>query len=889
MKFCIKSISYKIVITIAATASLLLNGTVFAQNSYDVALSGIECPNGQYMSDEALQYPYVIVENIGQETINSIDVYYRIDEGDAVLRHVAPIILNQGETRNVIFPQITLPDGMHTFTAWVELDEGLSDENTENNTLSCSFIVAGGDIAILNIISPNNDICGLDSIYPTVNIKNVGAIDVESFVVDFSMNEVIVQSITWTGSLTPNAIAQVVFDGVFPTNGEYYIEFLAHSPNESVDANMVDNSAQTTLEMSAGNLIEVTIQTDQWGMQNSFEIINAVGDAVLFDGPLATNSLLQYSICLPPGNYVFIIYDSNGNGMCIGPQSGYYIVENATTGEQIASDCDFQDQAEYPFTIIQPNSPPVASFNYDQLFNCSGYIQFTNTTVSDVPVLSYFWNFGDGSTSGEESPIHVYAESGNYTVSLTSTNQFGSNTFSCSNCVPVNVNDGPEVFDGYSCGPGNVSLSVQSSEGQVKWYHSQAELEAFHTGEAYLAEGLNETTVYYVEQITGNEHEYFGMFDNTGPGGYFGWNIDRRLYFDAIDDVTIVSAKVYAQGTANRTFRLYDSNDELLDQKTVNIPAGESRIDLGFELPEGSGYAISVSMQNNLAYTGDYDGPSYPYPYVINGLISLTGNNYSDSFYYFLYDIEVYAGFEDQCFSGRVPVTAYIQYPNPELPSVWLCCQGNECEISAAAGFETYHWSNGSYNQSVIVTQETSYSVTVTDEFGCPGSASTLMQFNEPGTIDVESHVSSGPGVADGWAVVTVTGGTAPFQYVWSNGQTTPTATGLMQGTYSVTVIDAAGCELVAEAVIIVGSSNLFVSDNISVYPNPCHNRIVVNTGNFNAKEFCIFDISGKLMILSDAPDQSFEIELNGLPSGLYIIRLKSHDNRYSKVTFIKD
>ena len=55
-----------------------------------------------------------------------------------------------------------------------------------------------------------------------------------------------------------------------------------------------------------------------------------------------------------------------------------------------------------------------ARFSYDKL---QGRVKFTN--LSSGNSVSYLWNFGDGTTSTEKNPLHVYAKSGYYTVTLT--------------------------------------------------------------------------------------------------------------------------------------------------------------------------------------------------------------------------------------------------------------------------------------------------------------------------------------------------------------------------------------------------------------------------------------------------------------------------------------
>ena len=121
----------------------------------------------------------------------------------------------------------------------------------------------------------------------------------------------------------------------------------------------------------------------------------------------------------------------------------------------------------------------------------------------------------------------------------------------------------------------------------------------------------------------------------------------------------------------------------------------------------------------------------------------------------------------------------------------------------ATAGTTPYSflWSNGQTTATASNLIAGTYIVTVTDAAGCTVIATAVV--NEP-TALVASASSSDETCAgnDGTATVSATSGTAPYTFLWSNGQTTATANNLLAGTYTVTITDANGCQTTATAVV---------------------------------------------------------------------------------------
>jgi hypothetical protein len=159
-----------------------------------------------------------------------------------------------------------------------------------------------------------------------------------------------------------------------------------------------------------------------------------------------------------------------------------------------------------------------------------------------------------------------------------------------------------------------------------------------------------------------------------------------------------------------------------------------------------------------------------------------------------------------------------------------------------------------------------------------------------PNTLLLDGSVvdASDPGAADGSITVTNGLGVGPFQYDWSDGQMTQTATGLPAGDYSVTVTDVNGCQDIASFTVgaMVGAEELAMVQNLNLSPNPT-SGIFWLEANLNVTEEVfieVFNITGQRLHWStwQPTDRiSEQIDITGVADGIYFIRLTSGGNAH--------
>ena len=103
-------------------------------------------------------------------------------------------------------------------------------------------------------------------------------------------------------------------------------------------------------------------------------------------------------------------------------------------------------------------------------------------------------------------------------------------------------------------------------------------------------------------------------------------------------------------------------------------------------------------------------------------------------------------------------------------------------------------WNSSQTTDTITGLSPATYTVTATDNNGCTASAATHIALVAPLQVIAQDDSVNCFGNSTGTAWAVVSGGQAPYQYIWSNSSATDTITALAAGVYNVIVTDADGC-----------------------------------------------------------------------------------------------
>lgn len=135
--------------------------------------------------------------------------------------------------------------------------------------------------------------------------------------------------------------------------------------------------------------------------------------------------------------------------------------------------------------------------------------------------------------------------------------------------------------------------------------------------------------------------------------------------------------------------------------------------------------------------------------------------------------------------------------PTPNLNDTVKICAGSTAILDAGNPGSTYDWSTTQTTQSITTPNAGWHKVTVTNTYNCVGDDSSFVVINALPIVDLGNDTAICPNTN-----FTLDAGNIGATYLWSTGATTQTIIPTQDGTYSVVVTDANGCEGTDEAII---------------------------------------------------------------------------------------
>jgi gliding motility-associated-like protein len=233
-------------------------------------------------------------------------------------------------------------------------------------------------------------------------------------------------------------------------------------------------------------------------------------------------------------------------------------------------------------------------------------------------------------------------------------------------------------------------------------------------------------------------------------------------------------------------------------------------------------YTLVTSSSGTSIMWGNTNGQTFPYN---NGVLNIASAS-AGTTGYFLTGTACGVGIGSV--SGDTTWITGVSSSVSATSTPDICSSGEgTATASSSSGLPpfTFSWSNGESGSSISNLTSGSYTVTMTDNIGCPSSA-TVTVGDTPASFSATSTFVSCPGGADGTATAVMTPILGNLTYQWNDAlsQTTATATGLTAGTYQCVVTSDIGCS---------GTATVTVNEIPAMTPTvQSLNDVSCNSGN---------------------------------------------------------
>jgi PKD repeat protein len=546
-----------------------------------------------------------------------------------------------------------------------------------------------------------------------------------------------------------------------------------------------------------------------------------------------------------PGSYA--TYDWNfGDGSThstvYNPTHSYGSVGNYSVTLSVRNGCGYT--RDITRTVHVLNNIPVDPFSLsipDSVCpNTSLIIDVPNVFHDDDgPVL--YLNFGDGHTGtaqNQDMTTHLYTSPGTYTITSTEVNGCGQ-SYSTTNTVVVSplATLDPASFQvgsplDHSCPNDSIFFIVSPPDiGSFLFDFGDGNTATQPTGfvsgpdgiqyaifkHAYANVGTYNASVQITSPCGSSLSQSAGTIEvaaNNSVSNDAGFFFDESRYYCLNEPIQFI-----AYGASSYEWDFGDGSGSLITNYSL-LPVSHAysapgNYNIRMIMRNGCGAVdtftrevlipdsyIHINTSTVSSHCNQADGKAIA---IVSGANAPFAYNWTNADHSFIADSLIagiyYVTVTDAkgCSTFAVATVSDVQAPTISLNNVIDAnCYGEasgaiDITLIGSSSPYTYVWSNGKTTEDINQLVAGPYEVIVTDANGCHATKSVVVDQPDDFTISYVSYPSV-CGFGTGAIQTSVQGSTGPYNYLWSNGFTGASLSGLSVGIYSLTVVDSKGC-----------------------------------------------------------------------------------------------
>ena len=294
-------------------------------------------------------------------------------------------------------------------------------------------------------------------------------------------------------------------------------------------------------------------------------------------------------------------------------------------------------------------------------------------------------------------------------------------------------------------------------------------------------------------------------------------------------------------------------------------------------LPDAGASSETSTDANDGAAWSEPTGGTQPYTYLwSNGLTDPIITNLSPGIYSVTVTDDNGCTASQQVIVDEFLCSGIIEPIKTDMSCYFICDGEAGIIVSGGAGPFTYLWNTGQTENFISNLCEGTYSVVITD-IGANCTGLEVFDIHAPDTnvvtIDNVLHYNN---LTTGAINITASGGTPPYAYVWAgpNGyqSNAEDISGLVPGSYAVTVIDDNGCAISSDPIVILDetvSTNQITNLHARVYPNPANEQVIVDIENISSFRIELISLDGRTMRVWEGDRV---LEIGDIPAGIYLL-----------------